>query len=169
MSRDAFDPDRVVGSAKEFGSRGIHAGISTLGEFQKFILRGNVIDLAVGVVIGIAFNNLVQSVVKDLITPLIGLLGVGNLPDYSITVARNTFHFGDVLNVFVSFLITAAVVFFFVVKPTNVLHERYEQMRPKPEEGPKTRDCPFCLSKVPYAASRCAYCTAQLPPADEKD
>jgi large conductance mechanosensitive channel len=142
--------------------------MSTLGDFQKFILRGNVIDLVVGVVIGVAFNDLVQAVVKGLITPLIGLIGVGNLPDHSLAVGGNTFHFGDVLNVFISFLITAAVVFFFVVKPTNMLHERYEQMRPKQEEAPTMRECPFCLSKVPYAATRCAYCTAQLPPAGEK-
>ncbi len=167
MSRDLFDRDRVLGSAKEFGGRGLHAGMSTLGDFQKFILRGNVIDLAVGVVIGAAFNGLVQAVVKDLITPLVGLMGIGNLSDYTVVAAGgNVFHFGDVLNVFVSFLITAAVVYFFVVKPTNMLHERYEKLRPKREEAPITRECPFCLSKVPYAATRCAYCTSQLPPAN---
>jgi large conductance mechanosensitive channel len=143
--------------------------MSTLGDFQKFILRGNVIDLAVGVVIGAAFNGLVQAVVKDLITPLIGLMGIGNLSDYTVVAAGgNVFRFGDILNVFVSFLITAAVVYFFVVKPTNILHERYEKLRPKHEEAPTTRECPFCLSEVPRAATRCAYCTSQLPPADGK-
>jgi len=169
MSRDFFDRDRVLGSARELGGRSLHAGLSTLGDFQKFILRGNVIDLAVGVVIGVAFNGLVQAVVKDLITPLIGLMGIGNLSDYSIVATGgNVFRLGDVLNVFVSFLITAAVVYFFVVKPTNILHERYEKLRPKHEVAPTTRECPFCLSKVPRAATRCAYCTAQLPPVDEK-
>ena len=168
MSRDLFDPNRVVGSAREFGGRGLHAGLSTLGDFQKFILRGNVIDLAVGVVIGAAFNGLVQSVVKDLITPLVGLAGVTDLSTYAWTWRSNTFHFGDVLNVLVSFLITAAVVYFFVVRPVNLLHDRYERLRPKHEEAPKTRECPFCLSTVPRAATRCAYCTAQLPPANDK-
>ena len=168
MSRDLFNGDRVLGSAKEFGGRSLQAGMSTLGDFQKFILRGNVIDLAVGVVIGAAFNGLVQAVVKDLITPLVGLMGVSNLSDFSVTAAGgNVFRFGDVLNVFVSFLITAAVVYFFVVKPTNMLHERYERLRPKREEAPTTRECPFCLSDVPQAATRCAYCTSQLSPVGE--
>jgi large conductance mechanosensitive channel len=167
MREDLFDRDRIVGSAKVLGGRGLHAGLSTLGDFQKFILRGNVVDLAVGVVIGVAFNTVVQSFVKDLITPLVGLAGVTDLPNWTLTVNGNKFLFGDVLNVFVSFLITAFVVYFFVVKPTNVLHDRYEALRPKHEEAPKTRDCPFCLSTVPRAATRCAYCTAQLPPADD--
>jgi len=168
MSGDLFDRDRILGSAKDFGGRGLHAGLSTLGDFQKFILRGNVVDLSVGFVIGAAFNGLVQAIVKDLITPLVGLVGVTDLSTFSWTFRSNVFHFGDVLNVLVSFLLTAAVVYFFVVKPTNVLHDRYERLRPKHEETPKTRDCPFCLSTVPRAATRCAYCTAQLPPADDK-
>ena len=168
MSGELFDRNRVLGSVKDVSGRGLHAGLSTLGDFQKFLLRGNVIDLAVGVVIGAAFNGLVQSVVKDLLTPLIGLMGVQNLPDLQVTAAGgNIFRFGDVLNVLFSFLITAAVVYFFVVKPTNILHDRYDKLRPKHEEAPKTRDCPFCLSTVPRAATRCAYCTAQLSPADD--
>jgi large conductance mechanosensitive channel len=168
MSRDLFDPDRVLGSAKDLGGRGLHAGLSTLGDFQKFILRGNVIDLAVGVVIGAAFNGLVQAVVKDLITPLVGLVGIPDLSNLKQTFHGNTFLYGEVLNLLVSFLITAAVVYFFVVKPTNILHESYEKLRPKHEKAPTTRECPFCLSTVARAATRCAYCTAQLPPADEK-
>lgn len=168
MSEDLFDRDRVLGSAKNFGGRGLRAGLSTLGDFEKFLLRGNVIDLAVGVVIGVAFNGLVQGVVKDLMTPLIGLVGVPNLSSLDVVFGGQHFLFGDVLNLVISFLITAVVVYFFVVKPTNLLHERYERLRPKHEETPKTRDCPFCLSTVPRAATRCAYCTAQLPPADEK-
>jgi large conductance mechanosensitive channel len=166
MSRDLFDRERILGSAKDFGGRGLHAGLSTLGDFQKFVLRGNVIDLAVGVVIGAAFNGLVQAVVGDLITPLIGLAGVHDLPGLSLNVNGNVFQFGHVLNLSISFLLTAFVVYFFVVKPTNVLHDRYERLRPKQEETPKTRECPFCLSEVPRAATRCAYCTAQLPSAD---
>ena len=79
MSGDLFDRDRILGSAKDFGGRGLHAGLSTLGDFQKFILRGNVVDLSVGFVIGAAFNGLVQAIVKDLITPLVGLVGVTDL------------------------------------------------------------------------------------------
>ena len=154
MSKNQFDPDRVLGSVREVGGRGLHAG--------------NVVDLAVGVVIGAAFNGLVQAVVKDLITPLVGLMGVGNLSDFQVVAARgNIFRFGDVLNLFISFLITAAVVFFFVVKPMNILHDRYESLHPKHEETPKTRECPFCLNTVPRAATRCAYCTSQLTPADD--
>ena len=169
MSENSSAPERVLGSMRGIGGRGLHAGLSTLGDFQKFILRGNVIDLAVGVVIGAAFNGLVQAVVKDLITPLIGLVGVPtNLSSLKFTAGGQDFLFGDVLTLIISFLITAAVVYFFVVKPTNVLHDRYERLRPKQEETPTTRECPFCLSTVPRAATRCAYCTAQLPPADDK-
>ena len=169
MSGDSFERDHVLGSVRDVGGRGLRAGLSTLGDFQKFILRGNVIDLAVGVVIGAAFNGLVQAVVKDLITPLIGLVGVPtNLSSLKATVGGQDFLFGDVLTLIISFLITAAVVYFFVVKPTNLLQDRYENLRPKHEETPTTRECPFCLSTVPRAATRCAYCTAQLPPADDK-
>ena len=168
MSADSSDRNSVLDSARGIGGRGLHAGLSTLGDFQKFILRGNVIDLAVGVVIGAAFNGLVQAVVKDLFTPLIGLVGVPNLSGLDIPFRGQHFLFGDVLNLLISFLLTAAVVYFLVVKPTNALQDRYDKLRPKHEEAPKTRECPFCLGTVPRAATRCAYCTTQLPPADGK-
>jgi large conductance mechanosensitive channel len=170
MSRDSFDRDRILGSVKNYSGKGLQVGLSTLGDFQKFLLRGNVVDLAVGVVIGAAFNGLVQAVVKDLLTPLIGLMGIPNFSDYSVNAFQtgNIFRFGEVINLTISFLITAAVVYFLVVKPTNILHDRYDKLRPKQEEAPTTRDCPFCLSTVPLAATRCAYCTAQIPPADDK-
>jgi large conductance mechanosensitive channel len=167
MSRESSDQEGVFESVRGIGGRGLHAGLSTLGDFRKFLLRGNVVDLAVGVVIGAAFSNLVQAFVKDLMTPLIGLVGVHNLPGLSLTVNGNVFQFGDVLNIFIGFILTAAVVYFFVVKPINVLHDTYAALRPKQEETPKTRECPFCLSTVPRAATRCAYCTAQLPPAED--
>jgi large conductance mechanosensitive channel len=168
MSRESSERDSLLGSVRDFGGRGLHAGLSTLGDFQKFLLRGNVVDLAVGVVIGVAFNNLVQAVVKDLITPLIGLIVTPNLSGLVGHLGGQDFLYGDVINIFISFIITAAVVFFFVVKPMNILHDRYEGLRPKHEEKPKTRECPFCLSTVPRAATRCAYCTAQLPPAEDE-
>src|SRR5579864_7729350 len=105
MNRELFDPDRVLGSARDLGGRGLHAGLSTLGDFEKFILRGNVIDLAVGVVIGAAFNGLVQAVVKDLMTPLIGLVGVPNLSSLDVQFGGQHFLWGDVLNLLISFLI----------------------------------------------------------------
>jgi large conductance mechanosensitive channel len=167
MSNDPSDQEGGAwGSVRKYSGRGLHAGLSTLGGFQKFILRGNVIDLAVGVVIGVAFNSVVQAIVKDLITPLIGLIGIPNMSNLQTTVNKNIFLFGDVINVIISFLITAAVVYFLVVKPMNALHDRYDRLKPKPEEAPTTRDCPYCLSTIPLGATRCAYCTAQLPPAD---
>ncbi len=160
MSDNAFD------RARDFGGRGFRAGLSTMGDFQKFILRGNVVDLAVGVVIGAAFNTVVQAFVKDIISPLIpggknGLFSsVIPLP-YGPGLAV-----GDLINTILSFLIIAAVVYFFVVKPVNALQDGYNRLHPKKEEAPTTRDCPYCLSTVPLMATRCAYCTSPLPPAN---
>ncbi|MBV9227948.1 MAG: large conductance mechanosensitive channel protein MscL [Chloroflexi bacterium] len=150
---------------REFGERGWHGGLSTLSGFQKFLLRGNVVDLAVGIVIGAAFNGVIQEFVKDLITPLIGMFGGFNFPGWAPNINHSTFAVGAFLNAVISFLIIAAVVYFFVVLPFNSLHDRFE---PHTEPAkPTTRDCPFCLSTVPLKATRCAYCTAQLPPAEE--
>ena len=132
-----------------------------LGGFQKFLLRGNVVDLAVGVVIGAAFVGVVQALVKDLITPLIGLFG-GN-PDFSnwvLTVGPGRFLIGDFLNQLIAFLLIALIVYFLVVLPVNKLMERYH---PAPEPAP-TKTCPECTSKIPQAARRCPECTAQLEP-----
>ena len=128
--------------------------------FRKFILRGNVIDLAVAVVIGAAFGAVVQALVKSFITPLIGAFG--GVPDFSalaFTVNGSRFAVGEFINALLSFLILAAVVYFFVVAPVNKLMERY-----KPEEPPpaRTRECPECLSKIPLGARRCAFCTAEV-------
>ncbi len=152
---------------RDFGERGLHSGLSTLGDFRKFILRGNVVDLAVGIVIGAAFTAVVNAVVADLITPLIGLFGIPNFSNWSVTVGgpghQNVFKYGAVINAIISFLIVSAVVYFLVVKPVNKLTDRFT---PHKDTTPTTRDCPFCLSTVPLRATRCAYCTAQLPPAD---
>lgn len=165
MAEDTRD-NRFLSTAREWGGRGWHTGLSTLGDFQKFLLRGNVVDLAVGVVIGAAFNGVVQEFVKDLITPLIGLFGGFDFLTWAPSIHKSVFAIGAFINAFVSFIIVAAVVYFFVVKPINALEDRFNRLRPKPQEAPTTRDCPFCLSSVPLKATRCAYCTAQLPPAE---
>jgi large conductance mechanosensitive channel len=134
-----------------------------LKDFRQFILRGNLVDLAVAVVIGAAFSALVAALVKDLVTPLIAAIG-GN-PDFSgltFTINGSVFRYGDFLNALIAFLIVAAVVFFLVIKPVNALLER---LRTEPPVAEETRDCPECLSQVPAGARRCAYCTTALEPA----
>lgn len=129
--------------------------------FKKFILRGNVVDLAVAVVIGAAFGLVVQALVKSFITPLIGAFG--GVPDFSalaFTVNGSRFAIGEFINALLSFVILAAVVYFFVVLPVEKLMERYKSDEPV---GPQQRECPYCLSKIPLAASRCAFCTQEVP------
>ncbi|MFI7635205.1 large conductance mechanosensitive channel protein MscL [Nonomuraea sp. NPDC049400] len=126
--------------------------------FKKFLMQGNVIALAVAVVIGAAFTSIVQSFVADLLTPLISAFG--GLPDFSslkVTVGRSNFMYGHFVNAVISFLMVAAVVYFLVVRPYTHLRDRAAA---KVES--KTRDCPECLSAIPRAASRCAFCTAQV-------
>lgn len=132
-----------------------------LSGFRKFVLRGNVVDLAVAVVVGAAFGNVVQALVKDLITPLLGALG--GVPDFAslyFTVNNSRFLIGDFINALLSFLVIALVVYYFVVVPVNHLMDRFKGEEPV---GPKTRECPYCLSKIPEAATRCAFCTADVP------
>jgi large conductance mechanosensitive channel len=130
-------------------------------EFRKFILRGNVVDLAVGVVIGAAFNSVVQSLVKDMITPIIAAFGgSGHFETAHFTVRNSQFAYGDFLNTLISFLVVAAVVFFFVVQPINKLTEL--ATRAKGTEEPTTKKCEFCLSVIPKEASRCKFCTSKL-------
>ena len=126
--------------------------------FRKFILRGNVVDLAIAVVIGVAFGAVVTALVKDLITPIIGAFG--GVPDFSalaFTVNNSRFLIGDFINALLAFIVTAAVVYVFVVIPVNKLMARFMPEPPSP--GP-TRECPECLSKIPVKARRCAFCTA---------
>jgi large conductance mechanosensitive channel len=130
--------------------------------FKKFLLRDNVVDLAVAVVIGAAFTAVVQSFVKAFITPLIGVFG--GIPDFSaweFTINSSRFAIGEFINALISFLIMATVVYFFVVMPVNRLMNRF-----KPEEPPavKTRECTERLSKIPEPARRCAFCTAEVRP-----
>jgi large conductance mechanosensitive channel len=136
--------------------------VSIATEFKDFVLRGNVVDLAVGVVIGGAFGTVVTALVKDIVTPLIGIPGKISLGDISYKVNGSTFLVGEFLNAVISFVILAFVIFFFVVKPINWLMSHAKSKTPEPES---TRDCPECLSKIPIAASRCAFCTANVPAA----
>lgn len=147
------------------GSRFVSGVGGQLGGFKKFILRGNVVDLAVGIVIGAAFTGVVQSLVKSIITPLIGVFG--GIPDFStwfITLNGSRFMVGEFINTLLSFVILAAVVYFFVVMPVNRLMEKYSPQTPPA----KTKECPECLSKIPELARRCAHCTAQLEPPSEE-
>jgi large conductance mechanosensitive channel len=131
-----------------------------LKEFREFILRGNLVDLAVAVVIGTAFTAVVGALVKDLITPLIA--AVGGDPDFSdltFTINGSEFHYGDFLNALITFLLVATVLFFLVIKPVGALLARVRSGEPVADE---TRDCPECLSQIPKEARRCAYCTAAL-------
>lgn len=128
-------------------------------EFKAFILRGNVVDLAVGVVIGAAFGAVVNALVKDLITPLVAMPGAVNFGELSLKVGGGTFLYGDFLNVFISFISVSASVFFLVVKPVNALMAR---RKTEPDVESTTKDCPYCLSAIPLAASRCAFCTSEV-------
>lgn len=134
-----------------------------IGEFRAFILRGNLVDLAVAVVIGAAFTAVVNAFVKDLITPLIA--AIGGQRDFAalkFEVNGSAFLYGDFINAALTFLIVAAVVFFLVVKPVNALLDRFQTEQPVEEE---TRECPHCISQIPVRASRCGFCTSELSPA----
>jgi large conductance mechanosensitive channel len=125
--------------------------------FKQFILRGNVVDMAVGVVIGAAFAAVVGAFTKDLLTPLIAVL-VGK-PDFSsigFTIGQTIFPVGDFINTLVSFLLVAAAVYFFVVTPVNALIARMHK-EPAPAD-PSTKKCPECLSEIPILAKRCSQC-----------
>ena len=122
--------------------------------FRDFILRGNVLDLAVGVIIGGAFGTVVTSLVKDVFTPLIGNLA--GKPDFS-AIQVNHIMIGNFLNTVIAFLLVAVAVYFFIVVPANALMARFH--KPVPDAPPATKPCPQCLSDIPAAAQRCAHCT----------
>ena len=131
-----------------------------MGGFRKFLLRGNLIDLAVAVVIGIAFNAVIQALIADLITPLIAAIGgKPNFGALSFTVNKSTFAYGSFINALLSFVIIALVVYFLIVAPTTRITAATERKKEATE-----RDCPECLSSIPIGASRCMYCTATVPP-----
>lgn len=132
--------------------------------FKKFLLRGNLIDLAVAVVIGTAFSKVVSALVSDLITPLIAAFG--KQPDFSnlsFTLNSSKFAYGNFVNTLLTFVIVAAVIYFLIAGPATRLKARFSKA--DDPETPMT-ECPECLSSIPAAASRCMYCTAQVSPTD---
>ncbi len=132
-----------------------------MGGFRKFLLRGNLVDLAVAVVVGVAFAAIITALVADLITPLIA--AIGGQPDFSaltFTVNHAAFRYGAFINALLTFVIIAAVIYFLVVVPVT----RIMSVTEKKQESTE-RECPECLSQIPLAARRCMYCTAQIPPA----
>jgi large conductance mechanosensitive channel len=131
-----------------------------LKEFRDFILRGNVVELAVAVVLGAAFGAVVAALVSSFITPLIA--AIGGKPDFAalaFTIDGSRFTYGVFFNALIAFLIVAAVIFFFVVRPLNLLMAR---LKPEPAVDRVVRPCPECLSDIPEAARRCAFCTAEV-------
>ena len=132
-------------------------------DFRAFLVRGNLVDTAIGIVIGIAFAALVTALVKDLITPIIAALaGKHDFSTLSFTIHGSRFLYGDFINAVVAFVSIAAAVFFFVVKPVTKLTERLQK---EPAADDDVRACPECLSPIPRAASRCAFCTTEVAPA----
>lgn len=131
-----------------------------LKDFKSFILRGNVIDMAVGVAIGAAFGVVVASFTTNLLTPLLAIPGdTASLAEKSFTISGSQFKYGAFIDTIITFVITGAAIFFLVVRPINMLMAR---RRTEPDVESTTRDCPFCLSSIPVGASRCAFCTAEV-------
>ncbi|MEV5894631.1 large conductance mechanosensitive channel protein MscL [Nonomuraea fuscirosea] len=137
-----------------------------MGGFKQFLLRGNIVELAVAVIIGATFSGLVQALVTDLVTPLIGAITGGRQPDfadYSFTVNGSRFMYGDFLNHLLSFLIIAALVYWLIMAPMTRLISLLDR-----NKAATTKQCPECLSDIPVEARRCANCTVVLVPDSEK-
>lgn len=131
-------------------------------EFRTFLLRGNVVDLAVAVVLGAAFGAVITALVRDILTPIIALIfGKPNFSDLSFTINSSHFLYGDFLNFLFAFVTIAFAVFFFVVKPVNVLMRR---RKTQPDVESETRACTECLSDIPREARRCPFCTSAQEP-----
>ncbi|MGW6497358.1 large conductance mechanosensitive channel protein MscL [Nonomuraea angiospora] len=137
-----------------------------MGGFKKFLLRGNIVELAVAVIVGATFSGLVQALVADLITPLIGAVTGGRQPnfaEYSFTVNGSQFKYGDFLNHLLTFLMVSAVVYWLIVAPMTRLISLLDR-----DKDATTRQCPECLTDIPAEARRCAACTVELVPDSEK-
>jgi len=134
-----------------------------LTEFRQFILRGNVVDLAVGIVIGVAFTSVVQGLVSDFINPLIAaLFGKPSFSKFHFTINHAVFSYGDFINKALTLLIIGVTVFFLVVKPVNLMIDRFHLSPASP--SPATRTCPECFTDIPLKAHRCPNCTSELSP-----
>ena len=130
-------------------------------DFREFLLRGNLVDMAVGIVIGLAFAAVVTALVGDIITPIIAAIGgQPNFDGLSFTINKSHFLYGAFIDSLISFVVIAAAVFYFVVKPVNALLARRQKEPPGADAA--TRPCPECLSEIPVAARRCAFCTAEV-------
>ncbi len=125
--------------------------------FKKFILRGSVVEMAVGIVIGIAFGAVITSFVKNLLTPLIAIPGTKNFSDMSFTIRHSTFAYGQFINDLIAFVLIAAAVYYVVVLPINRMAER--RMR---GASPDKKECPHCLGEIPFAAGKCMFCGSVL-------
>ncbi|MGH8886003.1 MAG: large conductance mechanosensitive channel protein MscL [Egibacteraceae bacterium] len=130
-----------------------------INDFKAFILRGNVLDLAIGVVIGAAFGSVIDSLVKDLFTPLLAIPGNTNFENLQLTIGGGVIKYGAFVNAVVAFLTIAAAVFFFVVRPVNALMARRGMSS---DLGAGTKDCEHCLSSIPARARVCAFCAREL-------
>jgi large conductance mechanosensitive channel len=130
-----------------------------LKDFKAFLLRGNVVDLAVAVVIGAAFGTVVSSFVDNLLTPLVGIPGKHDFKDLHFKISGSTFAYGVFINDLISFILIAAAVYFFVVRPVNALMAR---RKTEPDVASTTKACPHCLSKIPVGATVCAFCTRDV-------
>ncbi|MGH7912524.1 MAG: large conductance mechanosensitive channel protein MscL [Candidatus Dormibacteraceae bacterium] len=133
--------------------------------FKQFLLKGNLVDMAVGIVIGAAFTSVVSALVADIITPLIAAIaGKPNFGGLFFTINNSKFLYGLFINAVISFLIVAAVLYFLIVSPYSRFSARFSK---PPEPEPDMRDCPYCLTQVPAAATKCAHCTSTLEPAQQ--
>ncbi len=128
-----------------------------LKDFKAFIFRGNIVDIAVGIVVGTAFNQMIQAFVKDFLTPIIGIFGKVSFSSIHFTINNSVFAVGDLLNFVFSFIIISATVFFIIVSPMSKLTKKFVS-----ERDPETKNCTFCISEIPVAATRCPQCTSQL-------
>lgn len=135
--------------------------MKALNDFKAFILRGSVVDLAVGIVIGAAFTSVVTAFVNDLLMPLIGIPGHADFSKWTFAINKSIFSPGLFINALIAFIIVAAVIFFLVVQPVNALMARGKKSLP---EDPTTRECPYCLSTIPLKATKCSFCTSEVAP-----
>jgi large conductance mechanosensitive channel len=131
--------------------------VNQVKDFKAFLLRGNVIDLAIAVVIGVAFGAVITAFVRDLITPLISIPGKTNFASLHFTVNGSTFFYGDFVNYLIAFVILAAVIFFVVIKPLNALMTRRQR-----DTAATTKTCEHCASTIPVTARVCAFCTREV-------